>query len=108
MTEILGTPEALFARAEQLAAHLATLPQKALEGTKKVLNAVLPHAESLSQAVDWNAERIDGRGVGHSASREVERVRSNHPHSTIQRSFMTQPSPASSTFRPVCWPVSTP
>ncbi len=63
VTEILGTPEALFARAEQLAAHLATLPQKALEGTKKVLNAALPHAESLSQAVDWNAEHMTAEGL---------------------------------------------
>ncbi|TSA87846.1 enoyl-CoA hydratase [Deinococcus detaillensis] len=63
VTEVLPDPEALFARAAELAAHLATLPPKALEGTKKVLNAALPHAESLSQAVDWNAEHMTAEGL---------------------------------------------
>ncbi|GAA4009039.1 enoyl-CoA hydratase-related protein [Deinococcus rubellus] len=63
VTEVLDTPELLFERAEQLAAHLATLPPKALEGTKKVLNAALPHAESLSQAVDWNAQHMTAEGL---------------------------------------------
>lgn len=63
VTEVLDTPELLFERAEALAAHLATLPPKALEGTKKVLNAALPHAESLSQAVDWNAQHMTTEGL---------------------------------------------
>ncbi|WP_161881449.1 enoyl-CoA hydratase-related protein [Deinococcus alpinitundrae] len=63
VTEVLPDPATLFARAEQLAAHLATLPPRALEGTKKVLNAGLPHAESLSQAVDWNAEHMTAEGL---------------------------------------------
>lgn len=62
VTEVLDTPEALFGRANALALHLAGLPPKALEGTKRVLNtqmnAALPHAESLMQAVDWNAEHM--------------------------------------------------
>ncbi|WP_420597124.1 enoyl-CoA hydratase-related protein [Deinococcus sp.] len=63
VTEVLPHPEALFERAEQLAAHLAALPQKALEGTKRVLNAALPHTESLSQAVDWNAEHLTAESL---------------------------------------------
>ncbi|AZI42918.1 enoyl-CoA hydratase [Deinococcus psychrotolerans] len=63
VTEVLTDPEALFARAAELAAHLSSLPPKALEGTKKVLNAALPHAESLSQAVDWNAEHMTAEGL---------------------------------------------
>ncbi len=39
VTEVLPDAAALFARADQLAAHLASLPPKALEGTKKVLSA---------------------------------------------------------------------
>ena len=58
VTEVLDTPEALFERADVLALHLAGLPPKALEGTKRVLNAALPHTESLMQAVDWNAEHM--------------------------------------------------
>ena len=67
VTEVLDTPEALFVRAEQLAAHLAALPQKSLEGTKKVLNDALhhrlSHTESLFQAVDWNAEHMTAEGM---------------------------------------------
>ena len=67
VTEVLDTPDALFARAEELAAHLAGLPQKALEGTKKVLNDALhhrlPHTESMGQAVDWNAEHMTAQGM---------------------------------------------
>lgn len=58
VTEVLPTPEALFERAQALALHLAALPARALEGTKRVLNAALPHTESLMQAVDWNAEHM--------------------------------------------------
>ena len=58
VTEVLPTPDELFARAEALAQHLASLPAKALEGTKRVLNAGLPHQESMMQAVDWNAEHM--------------------------------------------------
>ena len=63
VTEVLPDADALFARADQLAAHLASLPPKALEGTKTVLSAALPHAESLSQAVDWNAEHMTAEGL---------------------------------------------
>jgi enoyl-CoA hydratase len=58
VTEVLPTPDDLFARAEALALHLSSLPPKALEGTKRVMNAALPHTESLMQAVDWNAEHM--------------------------------------------------
>ncbi len=58
VTEVLPSPEALFMRAEDLARRLAALPPKALEGSKRVLNAGLPHAEGLMQAVDWNAEHL--------------------------------------------------
>ncbi|WP_407569705.1 enoyl-CoA hydratase-related protein [Deinococcus altitudinis] len=63
VTEVLGTPEALFERANALALHLAGLPPKALEGTKRVLNAALPHRESLMQAVDWNAEHMTAEAM---------------------------------------------
>ena len=58
VTEVLPTPDELFARADALAQHLATLPAKALEGTKRVLNAGLPHLGGMMQAVDWNAEHM--------------------------------------------------
>lgn len=58
VTEVHGTPDALFARADALAVHLAKLPQKALEGTKRVMNDARPHVESMMQAVDWNAEHL--------------------------------------------------
>ena len=58
VTEVLPTPDELFARAGALALHLSSLPPKALEGTKRVMNAGLPHTESLRQAVDWNAEHM--------------------------------------------------
>lgn len=59
VTEVLPTPDELYARADELAAHLAGLPPRALEGTKRVLNAALPHHDSLMQAVDWNARHLD-------------------------------------------------
>lgn len=58
VTEVLPNPEALFARAEALAEHLAALPARALEGTKRTLNDGLPHSESLAAAVRWNAEHM--------------------------------------------------
>lgn len=58
VSEVLDTHADLFARAEVLAAHLLTLPAEALNGTKRVLNDALPHAEGLIQAVDWNAEHL--------------------------------------------------
>lgn len=61
VTEVLDTPEVLYARAEQLARHLAGLPPKAIEGTKRVLEAALPHAEGLQQAVAWNAQHMDAK-----------------------------------------------
>ena len=63
VTEVHAGPEALFERANALALHLAGLPQKALEGTKRVLNAALPHQESLMQAVDWNAEHMTAEAM---------------------------------------------
>ncbi|AWN22310.1 enoyl-CoA hydratase [Deinococcus irradiatisoli] len=63
VTQVLDTPNELFARADQLAAQLAALPPKALEGTKRVLDAALPHAEGLMQAVDWNAEHMTAEGL---------------------------------------------
>lgn len=58
VTEILPDQDALFARADALAEHLAALPAKALEGTKRALSDGLPHAESLAAAVRWNAEHM--------------------------------------------------
>ncbi|GGR04628.1 enoyl-CoA hydratase-related protein [Deinococcus ruber] len=58
VTEVLPTPDELFARADALAQHLVSLPAKALEGTKRVLNTELPHIQSMMQAVDWNAEHM--------------------------------------------------
>lgn len=63
VTEVLETPEALFERANALALHLAGLPPKALEGAKRVLNAGLPHTESLMQAVDWNAKHMTAEAM---------------------------------------------
>jgi enoyl-CoA hydratase len=63
VTEVHATPDALFERANALALHLAALPPRALEGTKRVLNAALPHQESLMQAVDWNAEHMTAEAL---------------------------------------------
>lgn len=66
VTEVLDTPDALFARADQLAAQLAGLPARALEGTKRILLDELPHAQSLADAVQWNAHHmtLDGLKAG--------------------------------------------
>jgi enoyl-CoA hydratase len=58
VTEVLETPELLFERANALALHLCSLPPRALEGSKRVMNTALPHTESMMQAVDWNAEHM--------------------------------------------------
>ena len=63
VTEVLDTPEALFTRANALALHMSGLPPKALEGTKRIMNADLPHAESLMQAVDWNAQHMTAEAI---------------------------------------------
>ncbi|GHF49659.1 enoyl-CoA hydratase [Deinococcus metalli] len=63
VTEVLDTPDALFARAQQLALHLAGLPARALEGTKRILNDDLPHARSLADAVQWNALHMTAEGL---------------------------------------------
>lgn len=63
VTEVLDTPDALFARADQLAAHLTTLPAHALEGTKRILGDDLPHARSLADAVTWNAHHMTAEGL---------------------------------------------
>ncbi|WP_034385944.1 enoyl-CoA hydratase-related protein [Deinococcus sp. YIM 77859] len=59
VTEVSPNAEALYARADALAAQLATLPPRALEGTKRILQAGHPHEEGLRQAVDWNAQHLD-------------------------------------------------
>ncbi|WP_309569582.1 enoyl-CoA hydratase-related protein [Deinococcus sp.] len=64
VTEVLDTQGALFARADALAAHLASLPAKALEGTKRILHDDLPHAQSLADAVAWNARHMTAGGLG--------------------------------------------
>ncbi|WP_027461521.1 enoyl-CoA hydratase-related protein [Deinococcus murrayi] len=58
VTEVLPNAEALYARAGALAAHLAALPPRALEGTKRTLQDGLSHAESLAAAVEWNARHL--------------------------------------------------
>lgn len=58
VTEVLADADALYARAETLAAGLAALPPKALEGTKRILQDGLPHREGMQQAVDWNADHL--------------------------------------------------
>ncbi|MCP2015091.1 enoyl-CoA hydratase [Deinococcus sp. HSC-46F16] len=58
VTEVLPDADALYARADALAAHLAALPPKALEGTKRTLQDGLSHAESLAAAVEWNARHM--------------------------------------------------
>ncbi|MFB9995065.1 enoyl-CoA hydratase/isomerase family protein [Deinococcus oregonensis] len=63
VTELHTDAEALYARADALAAHLAALPPQALEGTKRTLNDGLPHAQSLAAAVDWNAEHMTAEGL---------------------------------------------
>lgn len=63
VTEVLDTPEALFARADALAQQLAALPAKALEGTKITLQDGLPHAQSLANAVQWNAQHMTVEGL---------------------------------------------
>ncbi len=63
VTEVLDTPEQLFARADEMAAHLAALPPRALEGTKRTLNDGLPHARSLANAVQWNAQHMTLDGL---------------------------------------------
>ncbi|MVN85878.1 enoyl-CoA hydratase [Deinococcus sp. HMF7620] len=63
VTEVMPTLDALFARAEELAAYLATLPSKALEGTKRTLQDGLSHTESLHAAVAWNAQHMTAEGL---------------------------------------------
>lgn len=63
VTEVHADAGALYTRAEALAAQLATLPPKALEGTKRILTDGLPHAESLAAAVDWNARHMTAEGL---------------------------------------------
>ncbi|PNY81820.1 enoyl-CoA hydratase-related protein [Deinococcus koreensis] len=63
VTEVLPDQDALFARADALAAHLAALPPKALEGTKRILQGERPHAESLAAAVAWNARHMTLDGL---------------------------------------------
>ncbi|MCT1882471.1 enoyl-CoA hydratase-related protein [Corynebacterium sanguinis] len=58
VTEVLGSPEALFARAEELGQSLAGLPPKALEGTKRTLVDGLDHNKSMKNAVLWNAQHV--------------------------------------------------
>lgn len=58
VSEVLPSPEQLFARAEALAEQLVALPAGALSGTKRVLGEARPHAEGMRQAVDWNAEHL--------------------------------------------------
>ncbi len=38
---------------------MATLPPRAVEGTKAVLEARAPHTESLRLAAEWNADHLD-------------------------------------------------
>lgn len=59
VTEVHANAEALYARADALAAQLAALPPRAMEGTKRVLSDGMPHAESLAAAVNWNAEHME-------------------------------------------------
>ena len=63
ITEVLPTPDALFDRANTLATGLAALPPRAVEGTKRTLHAHLPHAQSLEQAVRWNAQHMTAEGL---------------------------------------------
>lgn len=63
VTEVLPDAQALFARADALAEHLAALPAAALEGTKRVLNAETTHAERLAEAVRWNAGHVTAEGL---------------------------------------------
>lgn len=55
VTEVHGTPEALFERAGALAAELAGLPAAALAGTKRVLADARPLEEGMRQAGEFNA-----------------------------------------------------
>ncbi|MDV6375834.1 enoyl-CoA hydratase-related protein [Deinococcus arenicola] len=63
VTEVMDTPEDLFERANNMALHLASLSPKALEGTKRALTDDLPHAESLANAVEWNAHHMTLEGL---------------------------------------------
>lgn len=58
VTEVHPDADTLYARADALAAQLAGLPPRALEGTKRILGDGLPHAHSLAAAVDWNAQHM--------------------------------------------------
>lgn len=58
VTEVHPDADTLYARADALAARLADLPPRALEGTKRTLGDGLPHAQSLAAAVDWNARHM--------------------------------------------------
>ncbi|ADV68726.1 enoyl-CoA hydratase-related protein [Deinococcus maricopensis] len=64
VTELHDTEDALLTRAETLAARLAALPPRAAEGTKRTLNAHLPHADSLRHAAQWNADHLDLNALG--------------------------------------------
>lgn len=58
VTEVLDSPDALLARAEELGEALAALPPKALEGTKRTLADGLDHNQSMKNAVLWNAQHV--------------------------------------------------
>ncbi|EYB68091.1 enoyl-CoA hydratase [Deinococcus phoenicis] len=63
VTEVHADADALYSRADALAAQLAALPPKAVEGTKRILESGLPHAESLAAAVAWNARHMTAEGL---------------------------------------------
>jgi enoyl-CoA hydratase len=63
VTEVLPDADSLYARAQGLAAGLAALAPRALEGTKRILQGGLPHAESLAAAVEWNARHMTAEGL---------------------------------------------
>lgn len=63
VTEVLPDAQSLHARAGALAAHLASLPPRAVEGTKRTLQDGLPHAQSLAAAVEWNARHMTAEGL---------------------------------------------
>lgn len=63
VTEVHPDAQTMYARADALAAQLAALPPKAVEGTKRILADERPHAESLAAAVAWNARHMTAEGL---------------------------------------------
>jgi len=75
VTEVLPDPEALFARARELAAGIAALSPLAVQGAKHVMNAAFAADEqrSLDYVALWNAAFLHSQDLEEAALSFIER-----------------------------------